>query len=362
MCLLLCGFGHDVAGLGWEAGAFELDGDVVNTEGVMELRADGAEDGFAFVHVHVRDAGVAAQGVEIAAERPDVHVMHFHHAGHGEDGAGDFFDVHVLRTAFEKKMAGCAQDADARPQDEQADREAQDRVNPTAAGVMNRDGTGNDGDIGDRVAEVVNQNRAEIQIFVAAHHGKRDAAVDGKRGDGSPDHPAFDDGDGRAQAVNCFPAEPEREQHKQHGVGERGERSGAMVAIGLVAVGGAFGPTHGEPGDAERGHIGKIVHGIVQQRDASAKDAAENFGEDEPQCGDHGPGKNARFQRRMRVPVVRMTVPGMRMAVIESVVVAGVGVLAHESLFYDRFRSTPILMPDLERRHVGAGRLKWQKQ
>ena len=79
--LFLSGFGHDVAGVGGEAGAFELDSDVVDGENVVEFLADGDEDGFAFVHVHIGDAGVAAHGVVIAAEGPDVDVMDFLNAG-----------------------------------------------------------------------------------------------------------------------------------------------------------------------------------------------------------------------------------------------------------------------------------------
>src|SRR5215813_14447346 len=69
--LFLCGFGHDVAGVGGEAGAFELDGDVVDGEGFVEFCADGGEDGFTLVHVHIGDAGVATERIVIAAERPD---------------------------------------------------------------------------------------------------------------------------------------------------------------------------------------------------------------------------------------------------------------------------------------------------
>src|SRR5262249_20187031 len=89
--LLLCRFGHDIAGVGGEAGAFELDGDVVDGEGVMELCADGGEDGFALVHVHIRDTSMTTERIEVAAERPDVHVMHFHDAGYGENRARDLF-------------------------------------------------------------------------------------------------------------------------------------------------------------------------------------------------------------------------------------------------------------------------------
>ena len=46
-----------------------------------------------------------AESVVAAAERPDVHVVHFVDAFDGEHGAGHFFDAHFARTALEKKCA-----------------------------------------------------------------------------------------------------------------------------------------------------------------------------------------------------------------------------------------------------------------
>ena len=257
------GFGHYVAGVGGEAGAFELDGDVVDGEGVVEFLADGGEDGFAFVHVHVGNAGVAAHSVVIAAEGPDVDVVNFVDAGDGEDGPSDFFNLQVLRTAFEQDVGGVTQNADAGPQNKEADGEAEDRVNPTEAGVMNGDGAGDDGDVGESVAEIVNEDAAEIKVLVATHDGEGDAAVDGERGKRSPDHPAFDNGDRGTKTLDGFVAEPRGKNDENDRVGKCGESSGAMVAVGFVAVGGTFCPAHGEPGDAEGWNVGKIVNGVV---------------------------------------------------------------------------------------------------
>ena len=69
--------------MGGEAGAFELDSDVVNGEGIVEFLANGGEDGFALVHVHIGNASVAAHSVVIAAEGPDVDVVNFVNAGDG---------------------------------------------------------------------------------------------------------------------------------------------------------------------------------------------------------------------------------------------------------------------------------------
>ena len=54
------GFGHDVAGVRGEAGAFKLDGSVFDAEICGGFGLDGLQDALAFVHVHIGEAGVQA--------------------------------------------------------------------------------------------------------------------------------------------------------------------------------------------------------------------------------------------------------------------------------------------------------------
>ena len=150
----------------------------------------------------------------------------------------------------------------------------------------------------------MDQDAAQIEIAAAAHQRQRDAAVHGEGGDRGPDHPALDDVNGRAQALDGFVAEPQGKDNQQEGVGEGGENAGAMVAVGFFGVGGAFSPAHRQPGDAQGGNVGEIVHGIVEQSDGVAENAADYFRGDEPEGGDHGPAKNRGSQRGMHVAVV----------------------------------------------------------
>ena len=82
------------------------------------------------------------------------------------------------------------------------------------------------------------------------------------------------------------------------------------------------------------------MHGVVQQRDAAAEDAAENFCDDEPESGDHGPAQNCGAQRGVHVAGVTVTsvtvVPVimtmiMRMAGVTVIVAVGMGVHLHHS-------------------------------
>lgn len=267
-----------------------------------------------------------------AAERPEVDVMDFLHALDGKDGASNVFDAQFTGAAFEKNVRGFAEDADAGPEDEQADGQAESRIDPMGSGGADDDGADDDGDVRKSVAEIVNEDAAQIEIAAAADESESDAAVDGKSRDGGPDHPAFDDIDRRAEALDSFVAEPERKENENDGVGEGGESTGAVIAISFFVVGGTFGPAHGEIGDAKRGNIGKIVDRVVQKSDAAAEDAAENFGEDEGESGGHGPAENGRAEGGVSVTLVTMIV-GMGMVMVMQMTVGGVivamGMRAH---------------------------------
>jgi len=236
---------------------------------------DLGENALALVHVHVGNAGVQAESVVIAAERPDVNVVNFVDAVDGEHSARYIFHAAVLRSTFQEHVRGFAQDADAGPQHQDADGETQERVNPAQTGGADHQRADDNGDVGEGVAEIVYQNAAQVQVAASAHQSESDSTVYGQRGERRPDHPAFDDDDGRAKTFKGFVAEPQGKKHEDDGVGEGGESSGAMIAVGFFGVGGTLGPAHGEIGNADGGNVGEIVDGVVEQRDAAAQNAAK---------------------------------------------------------------------------------------
>ena len=88
-------------------------------------------------------------------------------------------------------MGRFAEDADAGPEDEQTDGEAEKGINPTSPRGVDDKGADDDGDIRKSVAEIVNDDAAEIQIAASSDESESNSAIHGKRGDGGPDHPAF---------------------------------------------------------------------------------------------------------------------------------------------------------------------------
>src|SRR5579885_1897383 len=301
--LLLRWLGHHVAGLRRKPGSFQLNRHVVNQEGLVQFLANRPKNRFAFVHVHVRNARVAAHRKVIAAERPDMYIVYFHYPLNCQNRARHFFYLHILRTPFEQNMRGIAQNSNTRPQHQQTNRKAKHRVNPFQSRVVNRNRARNNRNIRERIAEIVNQDAAQVQVFVAAHHSQRDSAIYRQSRDRSPDHPAFDDCHGSAQPLDGLPSEPRGKQHEQHSVRKRRQRSRAMVAVRLIAIRRSLCPAHCNPRNAQRGYIGKVVHSVIQQRHAMPQQSAENLRNYQSQRRQHRPRQNARLQRRVNMPV-----------------------------------------------------------
>src|ERR1700674_1389811 len=107
---------------------------------------------------------------------------------------------------------------------------------------MDHHGADDDRDIRKGVAEVVDQNAAQVEVAAAAHKRESDAAVHRERCEGRPDHPALDDVYGSAQTLDGFVTKPQRKNDENDGIGECGEDSGAMIAVSLLGVGGTLGP------------------------------------------------------------------------------------------------------------------------
>src|SRR5258708_8145685 len=124
---------------------------------------------------------------------------------------------------------------------------------------MNDQRASDNGDILERITKIVNEDAAQIEVAPRFDESKGDAAINGERANGSPDHPALDHGHGGAEAFESFVSEPERQQNEDKGVGERSERASAVIAVGFFAIGGPLGPAPPERGYIERPGVGKNV-------------------------------------------------------------------------------------------------------
>src|SRR5260370_24691617 len=98
-----------------------------------------------------------------------------------------------------------------------------------------------------------------MEVAPRFDESKGDAAINGERANGSPDHPALDHGHGGAEALESFISKPERKQNEDKGVGERSEGASAVIAVGFFAIGGPCGPPHRDEEKRERPARARMV-------------------------------------------------------------------------------------------------------
>ncbi len=82
-------------------------------------------------------------------------------------------------------------------------------------------GANNDGDVRKRVAKVMNEDAAQVQVGTAANQRQCNSTVNEQGGNGSPDHPTFYHLNGRAQALNGLIAQPNRKKDQYNCICER---------------------------------------------------------------------------------------------------------------------------------------------
>src|SRR5437870_6116626 len=179
---------HEETTAAGQTGALKLDGGVGDAKFFSEALANISQELFALLHVHVWDANVAGERVQVGAERPDVNVVDLLDARDAQDGVGHFLEHHIPGQAFEQDVSGFFQDTVARPQHQHADGPADGGVHPVCAGRADDQGPGKYADVGEGVAKIVNQHAAQVEVAAAAQQGKRDAAIHGQRSERNPDH------------------------------------------------------------------------------------------------------------------------------------------------------------------------------
>jgi hypothetical protein len=319
------GFGHEVAGFGWEAGSFELDCAVGDFEFALEAVVYLRQNFFALFQVHVGDANVAGKGLEIGAESPDVDVVNFLDAFDAQNRAGYFFELHAAGQTFEQDVGALAQDAVAGPQDHRADGEADGGIDPVRARPVNRQRPGKNGHAGKSVACGVDDDRAQVQIVAALRQRQSDPAIHNQGEQRDPQHHSHVHRDRISQARIGFVEDVEGDDSEEQRIHERRQNSRAMIAVGFFARGRTLRQAHREPGNYERGNVGEVVDRIAHQGNRMAQVAADQFGKNKAQSRDDGNG-----QQRGELAGDNMAVGGVAVTMIVTVAGMPVSVRVHD--------------------------------
>jgi hypothetical protein len=132
--LLLVGLGHWLGHVqdcfGGQAGAFELNGGVSNLKVAGQHISNPCEDSFTLFHVHIRDANVAGERVQIGSQRPYMNVVHLAHAFDAQYGVRYVLEVQIPRHSLKQNVTALAQDGCPRPKHRRADADSDERIDP----------------------------------------------------------------------------------------------------------------------------------------------------------------------------------------------------------------------------------------
>ena len=205
--------------------------------------------------------------MEIGAQRPDVDIVDFLHAIDLQDGAGDLFQINIARQPFEQNVSALAKYPSTCPENHRAYRDADERIDPVRAGAANYDRAGNDGNIGERVAKIVNPDGTDVQVTAAAMKGERDAAIHHQRENRNPQHHPGFHFDRNAQPLDRFVNQEKSDDRQEHRIDEGREDAGAVISVGFFGGGRTHGPARGQPRNYHRGHVGQVVKSVANECD-----------------------------------------------------------------------------------------------
>ena len=172
------------------------------------------------------------------ANAPDVEVVDIGDADDAADAGFDLVKAHAARRAFEEDVEGFTHDAEAGPEDGDANADGERRVDPGLAGHEDDPAADDDGGGGNGVADLVEEGAADVDVADGAPEEQGDAAIHGNTGGGDPDHETGADGLGMLEALISLVEDEGGNDDQRERVDEGGEDSGAAIAV-------SFGGTRG---------------------------------------------------------------------------------------------------------------------
>src|SRR5579863_1713183 len=294
----------EVAG---SVGVLKLDGGVIDPVGGVERLADALADAFALRGWHVEDANVAGESVGTRTKAPDVDIVNLAHSVHAEHHASDVREVETFGRALEQNVGGIADDADGAPKDHSRNQKGQQRIDQVLAGARDEPGPGNDADVGERVAQVMDKDGAHVDVVRVAAQQEGNRAVD-QQGDGT--HSQHQSGRNRFRlndALVALVAKIERYHDQQESIHKGCENPGSLVAEGALLVRRLTLKIKRDPGQAERGQVRKIGPAIAHQPQAVTHVAGNELHRHQHQSDTNGqldrPTRGATVNMRLRMRV-----------------------------------------------------------
>src|SRR5712692_5031556 len=163
------------------------------------------QDGIAGGERQVLDHDVAAQGVAVRRQAPDVYVVNVDYARDLPHRADHRFEAQVARQALQQNVQRFLDDVPRRPQDQDPDQGREQRVNPVVSGPRDQEAAHNDARRRYRVAQHVDEGAANVDIVAARRaQAQHDTQVYDQAQRCHPDHDLLGHALGLVQAVKAF--------------------------------------------------------------------------------------------------------------------------------------------------------------
>src|SRR5260221_3627029 len=107
---------HHIPRLRRQPRSLQLHRHMPNRKFLLHQISNGTQHTLAFIQMHVGYPSMAGHRDRSAAQRPDVHIVHFHHAFHLQNRVRHFLDAHLFRAPFQQNVRRIPQNPYARPQ------------------------------------------------------------------------------------------------------------------------------------------------------------------------------------------------------------------------------------------------------
>ena len=194
----------------------------------------------------------------------------------------------IARRALEEDVERLADDTDGAPEDHGGDDDGEDGVDPGHAGEEDGCTAYDDSGGGERVAEHVEEDAADIDVAGEAPEKGGYGAVHQNAGCGDVHHQPGLNGYGDGEAVDGFEGDPGGEDNEGDGVDKGREDTCALVAEGLLVGGGACLEVDGYEGENDGEEVAEVVACLGDEREGVGAEAEDEGGDDVGEGQHHG--------------------------------------------------------------------------
>src|SRR5436190_2040282 len=228
------------------------------------------------------------------AHAPNMQVVDGGDAGQRPEIIGDGLALDAGRHGMQGEIDRIPQYRPGADHDDDADREADRRVEPQPAGHQKQHAGERDAECHGGIRGEMQKGGPDVEVVPAPGHEQQcRRAVDDDPDCGDDDDDHAGERLRRLEAADRLPGDPAGDDEQQDGVAERYEDGAAAEPVGVAAGGPALAEDRGAPGRRESEHVPEIVSGIGEQCERVRDHAVKHLGDDIGGVERHAHGEGA---------------------------------------------------------------------